>query len=575
MTLTDFVFRDNTCNENGLICVSATAISYENCHFNNNEGLVRGIVNLVAEGAICNFSNCVFDTCTAQSGGIIYTTVSVAEIGLSSCEFANCRTTSNDGAILTSTGCANVTIEGGSIVACPGVAISVEEDTVNVYVADVTFEKCGTGSKYGVIYAKKGTDGLSMTFEHCTVTECGSDSGLLYMVREKIDVLAISDNTFANEDAYLNAAILTNWDTSYIELLVIDRNNYNSKSTNSPALVLKKPGNLQFTENNFTLSVKQQSGISLTFPVDQRQYRIERCIFDNQKESIWGAPFLDLGLTNTDLFFIECHFQNIASTVAGAGVYIPDGNEWSVTISGCQFVNLKTQGNGGAVYSGSVRSLEVDDCTFDLCSIENPLSDKIKRRGGGALYISAKTRKSIVSNCVFSNNVSPNNGTSLQVMGSGGRPVVTLTNCTFKDHTEGPVLCFGICSADECTDLKESTETLPISTCYFINNKLRTEFGLIKCTEYASSSFENCIFSNNENKEDKKYYGLICLSVYEGSSCRFSDCVFNQSVTQDEVMKGVINLMNGLPLETLELSLLANLPELTQILACWRHPARS
>ena len=553
VTIADFVFHNNKCNENGLICVSASSISYENCHFNNNEGSVNGIVNLVTsgKGGICTFSNCVFDTCTAKYGGIIYTLGSVAEIVMNSCEFTNCST-GQEGAILTSEGCTNVTIEGGSIVECPGLAISLERHTINVYVAGVTFQNCGTGSQSGVIYSKEAENenGLYMTFEHCIVTDCGSENGILCMARNNISVLTISDNTFSNEDAELDAAMLAmRWRNCYIELLVIDSNNYTSNSRGSEALLLQKFGNLQLTENNFTLAVQDKSGISITFPLDVRQYRIEKCIFDNQGKIILGCAFLDLGMIGTDLSFIDCYFQNIESTVAGSGIFIRDGNPWNVVISGCHFVNLKTQGNGGAVYSGSVESLVVDECTFDFCSLMNSLSPEV-RAGGGALYISAKTSKSAVSNCVFSNNASPMNGNSLQVMGSKDPPKMTLTNCTFKDHTGGPVLCFRICSDSRCNGLTPSTETLSISSCYFLNNKLKyEEFGLVKCTEYASSSFENCIFSNNANEKN----GLLCFAVYEGSSCRFSDCVFNQSVSEYQ-MKSVINLMNEFQLKTLELS---------------------
>jgi predicted outer membrane repeat protein len=220
---------------------------------------------------------------------------------------------------------------------------------------------------------------------------------------------------------------------------------------------------------------------------------INCCIIGNYAQSGGGLYSCN---TSSDIYIIDCHFENNEANIGGAADISSDfmGNNKTYVI-GSVFSNNNSTMRGGAV-QGKYSSFL--NCTFENNSSEH----------GGAFF----SVSCFFNNCIVLNN-SAFTGGGLTVFGFD-----TIRNCLFEGNDAGS---FGGGVNNAGSPVFDS--------CLFFNNTA-TEFGGGVFTNF-EGIFNHCIFDSNQSgQKGGGVYLELDLEIY--------NCIFTNNKTDGLLGKG-------------------------------------
>jgi len=257
---------------------------------------------------------------------------------------------------------------------------------------------------------------------------------------------------------------------------------YNSSST----ITIR---NIVFLENIALEGGAVYNSSSNTFIYD--------CIFRNNSAQNGGA-FNKTGSSGG--LFLDCLFEDNSATSGSGGAYYSNSNS-SSNMQRCVFNRNKASVNGGAIFTNMAAPM-MDSCILDSNSAtlaggaiyrqgisttlknsmftSNYTTSGVSNTGGGAIYHISSG--SLISNCIFLKNKSASNGGALS---STNSIFGTITNCTFADNT---TTFYG-------GAIYNSSATREITNCQFITDSAL--IGGAISNQASNATITNCTFNRN------------------------------------------------------------------------------
>lgn len=405
---------------------------------------------------------CEFKNSQAKDGGGLW----IRNIGctLQVCTFQNCKATANGGS-------------GGN-----GGGAYFESCAVVIQTG--SFINCEASASGGGFYAKTCVSFQSSyiaTFSDCSSQAEGSSA--------YVEVTAASDSPL------FSGGTIT----------------VPGKATGKSAVYIKGPG---VAIDDLTLGFPSLSQSQAPLFVDQcNNLKLTTVSFNGgTASSNFEKGVIQLTTSGTaSLVLDNCKFNDVKSGNGGA-LYGPASTD--ISAKNCQFTNVQSTQQGGAIHTGDSPSVVIEGCT---------IKGARSGTGGCGIFISAQTTRFQLVQTIFTGNSYI--GGIVTFADSHLPDEVLIQGCTFQDHTvqasSDPTQgCFIKISS-------VSDKAVTLSDLVFNNNEVSVK-GLVWVTS-TSVTLENCSFTDSVriSSTDPDYRKAIVF-VAGGSQmeCTLSDCHF-------------------------------------------------
>ncbi len=343
--------------------------------------------------------------------------------------------------------------------------------------------------------------------------------------------------------------------------------------------LVAKNSNALFTNNKFVNNLGYHGGGAY---VDRGSARFENCRFeDNRSDGGYG-----IGLYTYDaaVMIDNCHFENNNDDDAyGGGCYLEDG---TVDLKNSTFVNNSAY-EGGGLYTDDA-SLTVDSCVFDgnsaynkgggyylvygrgtvkNCTFVNNTADD-----GGGLVLDEDSSDLTIENCTFTGNTAEDGiGGAMYLYYPSYKARTVVSNCIFTDNSAGD-------GGAVYLDSPSYTAVTSFTDCQFINNTGEDggaigyesiyEYGLEieRCSFLDNNALyggaisgaggdnellaiSNSLFAKNTAQGDEDYPGGGAVYIYEVTEATLTNCTFADNTSVTSAGGGVVNDDSGLTME--------------------------
>lgn len=457
--LRELVFVGNSGFSEGLIGIwSSVSMKYVDCRFENNQPTTGGIL-VVCKGNCqeCSFEGCHFEAQLTNSGMFSIGGGTLSRLQLSFCDFVSTTSTT---AVLDLTGCTELHADGCSFTSCSSSVIKIGASTNNVFVNGSKFELVGESQGNYVIDTNSQTALREATIQYCQFWGENSQYECVINVNSQCPSLTVIHNSFGDNENRLASQALFVQDGTVENLKFEDNTCKFTSGLAKTSVELRYTSSLSLIGNSFELQAGTSSALLCVLPGPGQELTIDHCVFSNSDTSrVGGAKefiLFEQGFGGK-LHFVDCDFQNIRSQSNGAGLSMPPSlsagtDAWELYCTQCRFSRLVTEGNGGAIACNLMNILVIDDCTFQSCERGWSAFD-----GGGALWISDKTKSVTLIHSRFISNTSPENGASIHIQrDTGNLDALTIDNCTFRTSEVPNLQPLGVRCRKQCKDLRLS-----------------------------------------------------------------------------------------------------------------------
>uniref|UniRef100_UPI00241FBD2F right-handed parallel beta-helix repeat-containing protein n=1 Tax=Cloacibacillus evryensis TaxID=508460 RepID=UPI00241FBD2F len=159
---------------------------------------------------------------------------------------------------------------------------------------------------------------------------------------------------------------------------------------------------------------------------------VYRCSFEKNEGGYGGAVCSEsFGSTGAVApSFVECVFKNNSGAIGGAIFSAANGNTACTPfIDKCRFLSNQTT----QLYGGAITDEDTAHSTISNSEFTGNFTKNVARASGGAIFINAVGKTSVITNCTFANNKANGDG-------SGGALYVNrlssliIANCTFSGN---------------------------------------------------------------------------------------------------------------------------------------------
>ncbi|MCI5090928.1 choice-of-anchor Q domain-containing protein [Phaeodactylibacter sp.] len=343
--------------------------------------------------------------------------------------------------------------------------------------------------------------------------------------------------------------------------------------------LVAKNSNALFTNNKFVNNLGYHGGGAY---VDRGSARFENCQFeDNRSDGGYG-----IGLYTYDaaVMIDNCHFENNNDDDAyGGGCYLEDGN---VDLKNSTFVNNSAY-EGGGLYTDDA-SLTVDSCVFDgnsaydegggyylaygrgtvkNCTFVNNTADD-----GGGLVLDEDSSDLTIENCTFTGNTAEDGiGGAMYLYYPSYKARTVVSNCIFTDNSAGdggavyldsPSYA-AVTSFTDCQFINNTGEDggaigyesiyeygLEIERCSFLDNNALYGGAISGAGgDNELLAISNSLFAKNTAQGDEDYPGGGAVYIYEVTEATLTNCTFADNTSVTSAGGGVVNDDSGLTME--------------------------
>ena len=497
-------------------------VSFKDCIFDGNFAS--------SESALINVQNGYFvniDSCTIK-GILNYCLLKFSPLKLSENEYFEVRVANTSIANADLTGRKNgdlILIDGDTqfnssltVIGCTFTDISLSEKNSIVHTAchelhflNNTMRSCSTNGVF--------IDHMCSVFiDGCTFTQCSS-SAIKYIPQ-------------AYDETVNESVIIQNCD-------FIECSGYSCVAYLSPFISRPKFFNLNISNSihNFAIVIEMKP---LTIAMNEAgEVLLQNVSFFNthpietaEECGGGGCGFLYKTESSDEdrVTFTECFFERTFSSIFGGGAILIQGDtclNYHVEILSCHFSNCYTNANkGGAIAVETNKSVQIENCYFESCGINNNEYHDFK---GGAIFVNQKsgTQSFCLINNTFNGTQSTSDYSAVDFECSGTCPLFLIENCTFKN-----------CKTTCYLRLPYSIISCPINVQYFECINSIFEFDdksimnpRVALIEASNFSFDNCNFircgSKIVNEGGCIYYEGIQTTELEKISiqnCYFLEC---------------------------------------------------
>ena len=407
------------------------------------------------------------------------------------------------------------------------------------------FEECHLDSDNSALiyFSAQFSEDRTIRVEDCSFIKCSCHQSMILMLSRTVKTLTISSNVFKECQSTSSSSVLyisKDAGSAFVSTLTFDWNYIRmctgTSTKTSGSILTMVCASPTFAHNRCELGIAEsESCFFFDYAKLKDSLDILNCSFDNNNAVLeYNAEMLRFSFDmapDRPISLSKCVLQNIGSLSQGAGIRVSRdgfaGNPVDLVLTDCDFIGLKADGSGGAVYCGNVGTLTVTQCTFEACEAQMVI---LPADGAGGLYVSYKTAQATIKDCIFVDNKSRKNTMSLLVVTlKGQEQTVEVTNCSFQDHGKTSmvsVMGFLEIPTRVASEIVPSSKEVRISFCNFTDNDVSAADGLVYANSAVGYVYEGCCFDRNKNSANS----FLLLRFYDTTEyCRFRSCRFDNT----------------------------------------------
>ena len=263
---------------------------------------------------------------------------------------------------------------------------------------------------------------------------------------------------------------------------------------------------VQFSGNTITgTNVKP---VSLGIQLNSNELVVQDCTFKGfSVQSSWftfAREIVPESLTFINVTFDTFRFTSDQDTLVSP----PKDFGGKLEISECKWLNTRWENKGIIITTAA--ELLLQDSLFQQC----------QSAFNGVVQIDRTCTKVTVSGCDFKNNTCNDGGAqSLRIMRISGP--LEIVACSFSEHV-GLLPLLSI--QNDANPPTDADIDVTFKGCYFENNEVDSEKGLIELVSSKLVQYDNCHFVSNT--VTTAGCALLSLGVKQGSTRSFVDCEF-------------------------------------------------
>ena len=530
------------------------------------------------------FQNCEFQNCEAGDGGAVFNSASRASLLVSECYFSDCRASSG----------AAVLVAFGQVEMTDSFITDITGNTVTMHQVVYLYSKSemrnctctGWSGHYIGIYCHQYSQ---LDIYNCSFTGMEPSS---YLISSKNDVqlfnssfvdvtgqqsgAAVSvsntlvidgcwfDNCVSTQGAITGAAnvdiqwtnftacasaekggVLYLYRTSGDQTLSFRNCITNGLSANSNRgeIIYCELYNADVVFENNTFSINNSAGSVIYITVyTGSSFVFRECRFQgNKDEGVIINQFLNLlkKSAHREIELVGCTFEDIEQRSGGNGPVtglLPSAYAYTghiVKIVSCVFEGLVSETTASAIDGQSVSEIHVESCEFHMCQATR--SQSVLNTVGAVLIRGDSNFVVSITNNSFKANDSP--GTQSLVIAlptnDGSRGMITVSNCSFCDHTGSKPL-LRVVQSSSGSEYGISCD-ITIDNCEFISNSAASSEGMISLGSNSRYGwfFNECVFDQCTSSS-----GCLIMpqsASFDVGSLSFASCVFVQCQFMDGI----------------------------------------